>query len=192
MNDVGLFLSRLAVGGSMAAHGAQKAFGSFDGPGPQGAAAFLESLGFQPGGRFAAAAAWTEIGSGLLIALGLGGPIGPGALISTMLVAQTSAHAKNGYFAQKNGMELGVIYSAGALALASAGYGRFSLDEMFGWQRLREPSLTAVAVIGGLAVGYLVLGQRTAPGETAENLASDDAHAPGDQRSTDTMSAPPA
>ncbi|MGD0474390.1 MAG: DoxX family protein [Candidatus Velthaea sp.] len=163
MNDFGLLISRFALGAGMAAHGAQKAFGAFDGPGPQGAAQFLQSLGFEPGERFATAAAWTELGSGTLIALGLGGPIGPAALMATMLVAQTSVHAKNGFFSQKNGVELGVVYSAGALALASGGFGRFSLDEAFGWQKLRAPWLSALAVAGGIAAGCLILAQRTPP-----------------------------
>ncbi len=51
MNDFGLLLSRLAFGGGIAAHGAQKAFGSFNGPGPAGAAGSLASLGFLPGER---------------------------------------------------------------------------------------------------------------------------------------------
>jgi putative oxidoreductase len=163
MNDIGLFFSRVALGAGIAAHGAQKAFGAFEGPGPAGAAQYLTSLGFSPGKRFATAASWTELVSGGLIVLGLGGPIGPAALISTMVVAQTAVHAKNGFFAQKNGIELGVLYGAGALALASAGYGRFSLDETFGWQKIREPWLATLAVAGGIVTGCLVLAQRAFP-----------------------------
>jgi putative oxidoreductase len=163
MNDVGLFLSRAALGAGIAAHGAQKAFGAFDGPGPAGAAMFMESLGFTPGRRFATAAAWTELAGGSLMVLGLGGPAGPAALISTMVVAQSAVHAKNGFFAQKNGIELGLMYAAGALALASAGYGRFSLDETLGWHKLRDPWVTALAIMGGVAAGTLILAQRVAP-----------------------------
>jgi putative oxidoreductase len=76
-HDLGLLAARLAFGLSFAAHGAQKAFGWFGGPGPQGAAGFMESLGFKPGSTYASAASYNEIGSGLLIALGLGGPLGP-------------------------------------------------------------------------------------------------------------------
>jgi putative oxidoreductase len=172
MNDIGLFLARLTLGAGMAAHGTQKAFGAFDGPGPQGAAALLQSLGFSPGERFARAASWTEIGSGTLIVLGLGGPVGPAALISTMVVAQNAVHAKNGFFAAKNGVELGVVYSAGALALASAGYGRFSLDEILGWQKLREPWLATLAVAGAVVAGCLVLAQRSDPQASTSNEPS--------------------
>jgi putative oxidoreductase len=160
MHDFGLLVSRLALGSGIAAHGAQKAFGAFDGPGPQGAAQFLQSLGFIPGEQYATAAAWTELAGGTMIALGVGGPLGPAALISTMVVAQTSVHAKNGFFAQKNGVELGVVYSAGALALASSGFGRFSLDEALGLAKLREGWLTTLAVAGGVAAALLILAQR--------------------------------
>jgi putative oxidoreductase len=174
MNDLELLVSRIVLGGGMAAHGAQKAFGAFEGPGRQGAAAYLESLGFSPGDRYASAASWTELGSGTLIALGLGGPLGPAALISTMVVAQASVHVKNGFFAQKNGIELGTIYSAGALALASAGFGRFSIDEVLGWQKRRAPWFTALAIAGGIAAGCLILTRRTPPEPAPPSAAADE------------------
>ncbi len=180
MHDFGLLVSRLALGGGIAAHGAQKAFGAFDGPGPQAAAQFLHGLGFKPGERYATAAAWTELAAGTMIALGLGGPLGPAGLISTMVVAQTSVHAKNGFFAQKNGVELGVVYSAGALALASSGFGRFSLDEALGWETLREGWLTTLAVAGGIAAGLLVLAQRDAAGSAQAPAAAPAETAPAE------------
>ena len=36
IRDLALLGARLVVGGGMAAHGAQKALGWFDGPGPEG------------------------------------------------------------------------------------------------------------------------------------------------------------
>ncbi len=159
-NDVVRLFSRLALGAGIAAHGAQKMWGSFDGPGPHGAAQFMESLGFVPGDRYASAASRTEIFAGASIVLGVGGPAGPAALLATMVVAQSSVHAKNGFFAQNNGIELGTIYATAALALASAGYGRFSLDEALGWHKLREPAVTALAVAAAVAAGLVVLGQR--------------------------------
>jgi putative oxidoreductase len=161
IDDLGLLAARLALGLGMASHGAQKAFGWYEGPGPQAAAGFMESLGFKPGTPYAQAASYNEIGSGLAIALGLGGPLGPAALISNMLVAQLTVHAKNGFFAQKGGVELGVVYSAGALALASAGYGNLSLDRLLG---LHEKSNNAVfktlVLAGGLAAGWAILNRR--------------------------------
>jgi putative oxidoreductase len=164
LRDIGMLLARASVGLAFASHGAQKAFGSFDGPGPAGAAGIMESLGFKPGPRFAALSSYTELGSGLLIAAGLGGAVGPAALISVMVVAQTSVHAKNGFFAQKGGIELGVIYSAAALAIAMGGYGRLSLDALFGLDEPLENDALVVAVLGGGVLGgILALAQREKP-----------------------------
>ncbi|MGD0051679.1 MAG: DoxX family protein [Vulcanimicrobiaceae bacterium] len=161
IDDLALLAVRVAVGGSIASHGAQKAFGWFEGPGPERAAGFFEQLGFKPGTQFAAAASTTEIASGVLIALGLGGPLGPAALISTMFVAAQSVHAKNGYFVTNNGVEVNVLYASAALALAGSGYGAFSLDRALGLQpKLRHPVVSALALAGGFLAGWAILGQR--------------------------------
>lgn len=161
IDDLGLFLARTALGLSLASHGAQKAFGWFGGPGPDKAAGFMESLGLKPGDRFATAASYNEMGSGLLIALGLGGPLGPAGAISTMVVAAETVHKKNGFYAGQGGIELNLLYSVGALALASSGYGALSLDRAFGLHRtLRHPVVTTLALAGGIVAAYAILGQR--------------------------------
>ncbi|MDX6514612.1 MAG: putative oxidoreductase, partial [Gaiellaceae bacterium] len=43
----GVLLLRLVLGATMAGHGAQKLFGVFGGPGPQGAAGFFGALRFR-------------------------------------------------------------------------------------------------------------------------------------------------
>ncbi|MBV9440605.1 MAG: DoxX family protein, partial [Candidatus Eremiobacteraeota bacterium] len=170
--DLGLLAARVVVGGGMAAHGAQKAFGWFEGPGPEGAASFMESLGFKPGATYATAASYGELTAGLLIAIGAGGPLGPAALIAVQAVAQTSVHAKNGFFAAKGGIELGTVYCAAALALASNGYGAISFDRLFGLEQgLRRPALSMLALAGAAAAAYVVLGRRDfspPPGTLAE------------------------
>jgi putative oxidoreductase len=181
IDDLGLLAARLAIGLGMASHGAQKAFGWYEGPGLEGAAGLMESLGFKPGKFYAEAASYNEIASGLAIALGLGGPLGPAALISNMLVAQLTVHVKNGFFAQKGGIELGVVYSAGALALVSAGYGNLSLDRILGLhEKLNNPAFKTLVLAGGLAAGWAALNRRdlsppdgtlaspTIPGERAD------------------------
>jgi putative oxidoreductase len=161
VDDIGLLATRLALGLSYASHGAQKAFGWFGGPGPEGAAGMMESLGFKPGPTYAAMASYGEITSGLLIALGAGGPIGPAMLLSNMLVAQTTVHAKNGFYASKGGVELGTLYAAGALALASSGYGAVSFDRALGvHDKINHPVLKTLVLAGALAAGYAVLAQR--------------------------------
>jgi putative oxidoreductase len=167
INDFGLLASRLALGLGLASHGAQKAFGWFEGPGPEGAAGFMESLDFKPGAKYAMAASYTEIGSGLLMALGLGGPLGPAAAISTMIVAAETVHLKNGFFAAKGGAEVNVLYSAGALALASAGYGNLSMDHVLGLEsKVHHPAFKTLVLAGAVAAAYAMLAQRdTSPPE---------------------------
>ena len=145
----------------MAAHGAQKAFGWFEGPGPEKAAQMMHGLGFRPSETYAPLAAWNEIVAGSLIALGLGGPIGPSMLISGMVVAAAGVHAKNGFFAQKNGIEVPFIYSAAALTFAATDFGAISLDALVGTRgALRHPVLTALSLAGGVAGALYVLNSR--------------------------------
>ena len=182
MHDLGLLAARLALGLGLASHGAQKAFGWFEGPGPQGAAHVMESLGLKPGETYATAASYNELASGLMIALGVGGPLGPAGVLSTMIVAAETVHKKNGFFAGKGGVEVNVLYSAGALALASTGYGALSLDNVFGLDgKLHHPAITTFVLAGGIAAAYLILAQRdtsppdgtlaqpTTPGNRAHN-----------------------
>ena len=165
IRDIALLAARLAIGGAMAAHGAQKALGLFDGPGPEKAAAMMHGLGFRPGARYAPLASWNEIASGCMIALGAGGPIGPALLIANMIVAATSVHWKNGFFAQKGGIEVPVLYSAAALAFAATDFGGISLDAVLGSRKpLRNPYFTTLAIAGGVAGAIIALnGRDTTP-----------------------------
>jgi len=161
IRDIAVLTGRAVLGLGFASHGAQKAFGWFEGPGPEGAAGLMESLGFKPGARFARLSAFTEIGAGVAIALGLGGPVGPAALLAVMLVAQTTVHAKNGFFAQKGGIELGLLYTVAAVGLAFSGSGRLSLDTALGLdESLTDERAVALVLVGGAVGGWLALGQR--------------------------------
>src|SRR5262245_33015125 len=101
MNE-GLLLARVVPGLVMAAHGSQKLFGWFGGYGLNGTGQFLEGLGFRPGRTFAGLAGLAEFGGGLLIALGLFGPVGPALVLSVMIVAALSVHWQNGLFSTTN------------------------------------------------------------------------------------------
>lgn len=160
LRDVGLLLARGAVGLSMSAHGAQKAFGWFGGPGPKGAAQFMGSLGFTPPERYGALASYNEIVSGVLCTLGLGGPLGPAIIISQMIVAMSTVHAHKGYFAQDGGVEIGVVYSAAAMALAMAGFGRYSLDRQFQMSPLEDDRLITAILLGAAGAGIAALRER--------------------------------
>ena len=90
--DLGILIARIVLGVLMAGHGTQKLFGWFGGYGLAGTSGFFENLGFRPGRLFATAAAVGETVSGLLIAFGLFGPVGPAILLSIMIVAAVTVH----------------------------------------------------------------------------------------------------
>jgi|ERR1041385_3772617 putative oxidoreductase len=150
----GLLIARLIIGLLMAGHGAQKAFGWFGGYGLDGTGKFMESLGFRPGRLFAGAAAWGEIVSGLLIAAGLLGAVGPALMLSVMIVAAGTVHWKHGVFVNSNGIEVPLLYATAAIALALTGPGAFSLDAVAGLQLLSSPQFAWAALIVG-AIGGL-------------------------------------
>jgi len=138
----------------MTAHGSQKLFGWFGGHGLAATGGMFESLGFRPGKMFATVAAATEFASGILVVLGLLGPIGPALMISVMIVAGASVHLRNGLFAMSNGIEVPLLYATGAAALALTGPGAYSLDAALGLGNLSSPMVAgialAVGVLGGL------------------------------------------
>ncbi len=162
IDDLGLLVARAALGLSLASHGAQKAFGWFGGPGPEKAAGFMASLGLKPGERFAAAASYNEIGSGLLITLGLGGPLGPAGVISSMLVAAETR-------AQEERLLCRPVRRRAepALRRGRAGAGvvrlRRALARPRSWacdRTLRHPVVTTLALAGGIVSALTVLAQR--------------------------------
>lgn len=152
--EYGFLVVRLVIGLAIAAHGAQKLFGWYGGYGLAGTGGFFETLGFRPGKLFAGAAGTSEFVGGLLIATGLFGAVGPMLVLSTMLVAMLSVHIKNGFFAAGNGIEVPLIYAAGVVTLAFAGYGALSLDTLFGISVTSQPAvvwgLLALGIVGGL------------------------------------------
>jgi putative oxidoreductase len=154
--DTGILLVRIVLGLIFMAHGAQKLFGWFGGYGIKGTGGFFETLGFRPGPLFAFLAGVGEFGGGLLIALGLGGPLGAVLATATMIVAIFSVHIQKGFFVQNGGYEMPLGYATGAFAIGFAGPGAYSLDALLGWAALDTPEIAwiglGVAVLGALGV----------------------------------------
>lgn len=165
--DVALLIVRIVVGLYLAAHGAQKLFGWFNGPGLRGTAGFLGGmLGFRPAGFWAPALGLAEFGGGLIMAAGLFGPLGPIAVMAGQATATLVVHWAKGPWGSEGGYEQTVTNFAVALAVAIAGVGRYSIDNALG---ITVPAwITAVvavlAVLGVLAaIGTRRTQARTSP-----------------------------
>ena len=91
-SNLAAMILRVALGGLLAGHGSQKAFGWFNGPGLEGTSGVMEMLGLRPGRPWATMAALSEFGGGVLTVLGLLNPLGPLGIIGAMSIATTKAH----------------------------------------------------------------------------------------------------
>jgi putative oxidoreductase len=132
MVDLGLLVLRVVLGVIFAAHGAQKLFGAFGGPGLEGTAGFHGQLGIKPPYLMAVLAGLAEFVGGILVAVGFLTPIAAVALIAIMAVAVITVHLRNGFFAQSGGYEFNLALAAMALALVFAGAGALSVDGTLG------------------------------------------------------------
>jgi putative oxidoreductase len=162
--DLALFLLRLAIGGVVVPHGLLKLGWVGTGGSPAGVAGWFNSLGLRPGMFWALVAIGAEAGGGLLTILGLGGPIGPGLLAADLLVVTIVAHWKQGFWASgvdgKVGWEFPLPLATGALAIALAGNGAWSLDRLLGvaypdWLVTGWLAFMAAGALGALGVRSL-------------------------------------
>ncbi|WP_255950861.1 DoxX family protein [Streptomyces odontomachi] len=155
-HDVGLLMLRLGTGAVLCAHGAQKLFGWFDGPGMTGAAEMMESVSYLPGRPSAMASAAAEAGGGVLLAMGLATPAA-GAAAAGGMAGAAAVHAPHGFFAQNGGLEYPAFLGMVAASIAVMGPGRLSLDHVMGHTLNRSwmvPSaLAAVAAAATVVIG---------------------------------------
>jgi len=158
--STGFLIARLVLGLALAAHGAQKLFGWFGGYGLTGTGGYFASIGFRPGVFFALAAGLGEVGGGLLTAAGLFGPVGPALITVVMLVAILAVHRPNGFFASSNGVEMPLLYLIGALPLAVAGPGRYSLDGLLGFPIHYPPTVPWAALAVAVLLALLNVAAR--------------------------------
>jgi putative oxidoreductase len=150
---IGLFILRAVVGVTVSAHGAQKLFGWFEGPGLQGFSGMLGSMKVRPAYLWALVAAGGEFAGGVLLVLGFLNPIAGFLVAGSMLVAILLVHRPNGFWNSNRGIEFPLALLAAAVALTLTGFGPFAVDAALG-VTLPEPGtwvvfaiLTVIAVL---------------------------------------------
>jgi putative oxidoreductase len=156
-----LLLVRVFFGVSLAYHGFNKVFG---GGGLAGTARWFGSLGMKWPALQARLAATTEIGAGVLFAVGLLTPLAAAAMVSLMCVAAIVDHRKNGFFIFKNGWEYVASIAVVAVAVATVGPGEWSLDHALeiGFDDWTGLIIAVVIGLGGAATQLAVSYRRPA------------------------------
>lgn len=156
--DIGLLLLRFVVGGTFFAHGMQKVFGLWGGPGIAGFARVLDSFGFQQTTALAWVTGITELVAGAFVVLGVATPLAAAGLLAIM-INTVLLKIGNGFFigspAGANAVELDVVLGLAAAAIVFTGPGRVALDNGRAWHR-RPASWGVLALIIGIASGVLV------------------------------------
>jgi len=132
MFGIGLLVLRIVVGLTMAAHGSQKLFGWFQGPGITGFAGMLGHLKIRPAMFWAWVAASAEFLGGLALALGFLTPLASYAIAGAMLVALATVHLAKGFWNTQGGIEFPLLILASVVALALTGPGVYSIDHWLG------------------------------------------------------------
>ncbi len=145
-----LLIIRAVAGLTLAAHGSQKLFGWFGGPGFAKMEQGFGAMGFKPAQLWVSLVVLGELGGGLSLAFGFLTPLGAAGALGAMAMAARS-HWKNGFFATKGGFEYPLALLAMSLAVGIAGPGAYSLDVLF------KIHLPQVQVFGVLAVAALLV-----------------------------------
>jgi putative oxidoreductase len=130
MEDLGLLIIRVIIGGLFIGHGAQKLFGWFGGYGLKGTGGWLESIGIKPGVPMALFAGLAELGGGLLFAIGLLTPLAALLIVATMVVSIVKVHGANGLWVTQNGYEYNLTLIAIAVGIALIGPGQYAIDAL--------------------------------------------------------------
>jgi putative oxidoreductase len=169
--DAAVLILGLGVGLTFAAHGAQKAFGWWGGPGLAGWRGALEHMGFRPVGLFAVASVGAELGAGLALAVGFLTPVAAAILVAQTLVIIFHVHWPKGFWNGKGGIEFPLVLGLGAAALGLLDPGMIAVDHALGLTV--DPTVRFGLLIAGLVVGLASLAiPRLSAGNGAASAAS--------------------
>ena len=121
---------RLTLGVIFIAHGMQKVFGMWGGPGWGAFTGGTTPFSFmRPAWFWLGAAAVSELVGGILVLLGLFTRVGAFFLAATMLTAIFGYHFQGGLFLSNKGYEYALALLGMSIALLVSGGGRASVDE---------------------------------------------------------------
>ncbi|HEX5465975.1 MAG TPA: DoxX family protein [Candidatus Limnocylindrales bacterium] len=153
--DLAFLLIRLAAGLTFAAHGAQKVFGWWGGPGLAGWQGAIEHMGFRPARLFTWISALVELIGGLALAVGFLTPLAAACVLAQTVVIIGHAHWPHGFFNSKSGYEFPLQLGAIALAIGLGGAGAFSVDAALGLEI--STTIRVVLLALGAAAGVVSL-----------------------------------
>ena len=163
MVAAGLLVLRLVVGLTLAAHGAQKLFGWWGGPGMQNWTAGMTRMRIRPAAPWAWMSALAEFLGGLGFAAGLLIPLPNFAILGAMLVAIALVHWPKGFFTAKGGFEFNLSIIAAIAAVALAGPGAYSLDAILRIHLPEPITLVAGTILTVLGVGVALATRKPQP-----------------------------
>jgi putative oxidoreductase len=148
--DLAVLILGLMVGLTFAAHGAQKAFGWWGGPGMAGWQAAMTHMGFQPARLFALISMGAELIGGLFLAIGFLTPFAAAVLVAQSTVIILHVHLPKGFWSAKGGIEFALQLAVGALVLGLLGRGGLSIDGVLGLN-LASSARIAILLLGFVA-----------------------------------------
>jgi putative oxidoreductase len=169
--SLGLLILRVIGGLTIAAHGTQKLFGWFEGPGPIKLSQGFEKQGFKPAWLWVSLVILGELGGGLSVVLGFLTPLGAAGMFAVMFMAIFKSHWKNGFWNSKRGLEFPLQLLAIGVAIGIMGPGSYSLDALFGIA-LPDTLLFCVLAFIGLLVDITGLIISRQPATTSTEVKS--------------------
>jgi putative oxidoreductase len=152
--DTIMLLARLVVGPTIFWHGYNKMFRGGKIPGTAG---WFDSMGMKPNGKIHAyVAALTEMGTGVLMLLGLLTPLAAAGIVGLMVVAGWTTH-RTAFLITKGGFEYVLVLGTLAAMIGALGPGRWSLDHAFHLCKYLQPDWRGLAISLGLGLGAGIL-----------------------------------
>lgn len=129
MKEMSSLPLRLGAGIIFLAHGLQKAFGLFDGPGIVNFSKMIASMRISPAIVFAYLVAYIELIGGIFLIIGFCTRLSAALLSLVMLVAIIGVHLSKGLFASQGGFEYPLVLLCVCISLLISGAGKYSITK---------------------------------------------------------------